>query len=585
MTGRSRDGHHPGDVERATPEPCRPHARRVDRSLRPVGPPPPLPGAHPAAGRGTPTHDRRDPPPAGGPGPRVRGSQPHRVLADALAYETRLGRARRVSRGCYAIGRRRHESTERRHRRRLRVAMDAARQIRAEGLGPPRRHPAGSCDTLPPEPAPTPDRANGGLHVSEPQDDRYNWGPLVDDLHRRREAALEMGGAERVERQRSLGKLPVRERLDPLLDPGTCVEYGLLADHMDPGLAAKGYLAADGVRHRHRRDRRPAGRGLRLRLHRAWPGRWARSARTRSTRMRELALRQRIPMVWLLDSAGARIQSASGSTFAGAGALFREQVTMSGVVPQVAAMLGHCAAGTAYIPALADFVPMVKGTSSMALGGRHLVKAASGRGRHRGGDGRLRGPHQDLGRGRPRGRRRRRVPRRSSASTCRSSRRTTARHRRCEDCSTRSTAASRSSTTSCRPRRGAPTTCARSSTGRSSTTATVLRMKPDWAKNIVTGLRPRRRPPVGIVGQPADGARRRARRERGRQGGALRVAVRRVRHPARVPARRARLHRRLRGREAGDHPPRRQDAVRGVARRPCRRSRSSCARATAPATS
>ena len=51
---------------------------------------------------------------------------------------------------------------------------------------------------------------------------------------------------------------------------------------------------------------------------------------------------------------------------------------MSGVVPQVAAMLGHCAAGTAYIPALADFIPMVKGTSSMALGGRHLVRAATG---------------------------------------------------------------------------------------------------------------------------------------------------------------------------------------------------------------
>jgi len=82
--------------------------------------------------------------------------------------------------------------------------------------------------------------------------------------------------------------------------------------------------------------------------------------------------------VWLLDSAGARIQTTSGSTFAAAGHLFREQVTLSGVVPQVAAMLGHCAAGTAYIPALADFIPMVKGTSSMALGGRHLVKAATG---------------------------------------------------------------------------------------------------------------------------------------------------------------------------------------------------------------
>jgi acetyl-CoA carboxylase carboxyltransferase component len=94
--------------------------------------------------------------------------------------------------------------------------------------------------------------------------------------------------------------------------------------------------------------------------------------------MRHHAMSQRIPMVWLLDSAGARIQATSGSTFAGAGDLFREQVAMSGVVPMVAAMLGHCAAGTAYIPALADFVPMVKGTSSMALGGRHLVKAAVG---------------------------------------------------------------------------------------------------------------------------------------------------------------------------------------------------------------
>jgi acetyl-CoA carboxylase carboxyltransferase component len=83
-------------------------------------------------------------------------------------------------------------------------------------------------------------------------------------------------------------------------------------------------------------------------------------------------------MIWLLDSAGARIQEFTGSQFAKAGALFREQVVMSGAVPMVAAVMGHCAAGTAYIPALADFVPMVKGRSSMALGGPHLVKAAVG---------------------------------------------------------------------------------------------------------------------------------------------------------------------------------------------------------------
>ncbi|HEV2685543.1 MAG TPA: acyl-CoA carboxylase subunit beta, partial [Actinomycetota bacterium] len=98
----------------------------------------------------------------------------------------------------------------------------------------------------------------------------------------------------------------------------------------------------------------------------------------KAARMRELALRERMPIVWLIDSAGARIQEAAGSMFARTGELFREQVVMSGVVPQVAAMMGPGAAGTAYIPGLADFVPMVKGVSSMALGGPHLVKAAVG---------------------------------------------------------------------------------------------------------------------------------------------------------------------------------------------------------------
>ncbi len=98
----------------------------------------------------------------------------------------------------------------------------------------------------------------------------------------------------------------------------------------------------------------------------------------KATRMRELALRERIPLVWLIDSAGARIQEATGSMFARTGDLFKEQVIMSGVVPQVAAMMGPGAAGTAYIPGLADFVPMVKGTSNMALAGPHLVKAAVG---------------------------------------------------------------------------------------------------------------------------------------------------------------------------------------------------------------
>ena len=185
-----------------------------------------------------------------------------------------------------------------------------------------------------------------------------------------------MGGADRVARQRELGKLTVRERLELLLDPCTWVEYGLLADHMDAGLGDR-YLAADGaVTGVGEIDGRPVA--VAAYDFTVMAGSMGTVGEDKIARMRAHALRQRIPFVWLLDSAGARIQSTSGSTFAGAGALFREQVAMSGVVPMVAAMLGHCAAGTAYIPALADFVPMVKGTSSMALGGRHLVKAAVG---------------------------------------------------------------------------------------------------------------------------------------------------------------------------------------------------------------
>ena len=207
-------------------------------------------------------------------------------------------------------------------------------------------------------------------------DERHDWGPLVGDLAQRKARALEMGGEKLVERQHSLGKLTVRERLELLLDTGTWLEYGLLADHMDAGLGDR-YLAADGaVTGIGEIDGRPVA--VAAYDFTVMAGSMGAVGEDKIARMRAHAVRQRIPFVWLLDSAGARIQSTSGSTFAGAGALFREQVAMSGVVPMVAAMLGHCAAGTAYIPALADFVPMVKGTSSMALGGRHLVKAAVG---------------------------------------------------------------------------------------------------------------------------------------------------------------------------------------------------------------
>ena len=269
-----------------------------------------------------------------------------------------------------------------------------------------------------------------------------------------------MGGADRVARQRELGKLTVRERLDLLLDPGSWVEYGLLADHMDAGLGDR-YLAADGaITGIGEIDGRPVA--VAAYDFTVMAGSMGGVGESKIARLRAHSVSQRMPFVWLLDSAGARIQSTSGSTFAGAGALFREQVAMSGVVPMVAAMLGHCAAGTAYIPALADFVPMVKGTSSMALGGRHLVKAAVGEDvteEEMGGS----AVHTKIsGVRRSRGRRRRRVPahRPQVPELLPAAQRRARAHPRHRPIP--STGASRSSTTSCRPRPAARTTCARS---------------------------------------------------------------------------------------------------------------------------
>jgi acetyl-CoA carboxylase carboxyltransferase component len=200
----------------------------------------------------------------------------------------------------------------------------------------------------------------------------------TDKLAEKKEGFRAMGGADRVQRQHDQGKLTVRERLEKLFDEGTFFEYGLLAHHQSQSPQMQGkHTPADGVV---TGIGQIDGRKVALIAYdfTVMAGSMGMVTELKATRMRELALRERIPLVWLIDSAGARIQEATGSMFARTGDLFKEQVIMSGVVPQVAAMMGPGAAGTAYIPGLADFVPMVKGTANMALAGPHLVKAAVG---------------------------------------------------------------------------------------------------------------------------------------------------------------------------------------------------------------
>jgi methylmalonyl-CoA decarboxylase subunit alpha len=202
--------------------------------------------------------------------------------------------------------------------------------------------------------------------------------PLVEELHERRAKAKLGGGEEKIARQHEKGKLTARERIALLVDEGTFTELGMHAQPHFSQRAMEGREApADGV---------ITGCGKvdgRLAAVCAYDftvmaGSMGMTGELKVTRLRELALTKRIPFVWLLDSAGARIQEAVGSLFAGTGHLFREEVIMSGVIPQVAALMGPCAAGTAYIPGLADFVLMVRGRGSMALAGPHLVRAAVG---------------------------------------------------------------------------------------------------------------------------------------------------------------------------------------------------------------
>ncbi len=201
---------------------------------------------------------------------------------------------------------------------------------------------------------------------------------LAEDLHERRARARLGGGEERIARQHDADKLTARERIALLIDDGTFTELGIHAQPHFSQRAMEGRDApADGVITGYGRV---DGRMVAVCAYdfTVMAGSMGMTGELKVTRLRELALTHRVPFVWLLDSAGARIQEAVGSLFAGSGHLFREEVVMSGVIPQVAALMGPCAAGTAYIPGLADFVPMVKGRGSMALAGPHLVRAAIG---------------------------------------------------------------------------------------------------------------------------------------------------------------------------------------------------------------
>jgi acetyl-CoA carboxylase carboxyltransferase component len=176
--------------------------------------------------------------------------------------------------------------------------------------------------------------------------------------------------ADKLARQH---KLFVRERLDLLLDPGSFVEDGLLANATAGDLPADGVVTGTG-----RIDGRPVAVMANDPTVKA--GSWGARTVEKIVRLTEHALRHELPVFWLVDSAGARItdQVELFPGRRGAGRIFYNQVRLSGKVPQICCLFGPSAAGGAYIPAFCDIVIMVEGNASMYLGSPRMAEMVIG---------------------------------------------------------------------------------------------------------------------------------------------------------------------------------------------------------------
>src|SRR3954464_8330128 len=201
---------------------------------------------------------------------------------------------------------------------------------------------------------------------------------LVDQLHKLEERLRAGGGVDKIEKQHRAGKLTARERIARLLDPGTYFqEIGLLIayDRYEGQAPAAGVVTGVG-----KIEGRPAvvvANDATVKAGAWWP-----ETIQKILRAQEIAMRNRLPIVYLVDSAGVNLPYQDGIFPGqyGAGRIFYYNSLMRRKlrIPQIAAVMGPCIAGGAYLPALSDVIFMVEGVSFMGLGGPNLVKGATG---------------------------------------------------------------------------------------------------------------------------------------------------------------------------------------------------------------
>jgi propionyl-CoA carboxylase beta chain len=199
----------------------------------------------------------------------------------------------------------------------------------------------------------------------------------IDELRRRRKAALTPGGRDAAKKQHDRGKLTARERVELLMDKGSFVETDPLAVHRahDFGMDRRrppgdgvvtGYGMVDG------RKIFVASQDFTV-----FGGSMGEVHAQKVCKVMDLAISTGAPFVQINDSGGARIQEGAAS-LAGYGYIFERNVRASGVIPQISVIMGPCAGGAVYSPAITDFTAMVKETSHMFITGPDVIKTVTG---------------------------------------------------------------------------------------------------------------------------------------------------------------------------------------------------------------
>ena len=213
--------------------------------------------------------------------------------------------------------------------------------------------------------------------AQEPQADLHTTAGKLADLEKRRYEAIHAGAARQVERQHAKGKMTARERVDALLDPGSFTEFDELARHRatDFGMAATrpygdGVVTGSGTI-----DGRPVA--VFSQDFTVNGGSLGEVFGEKIVKVMDYALKTGCPMIGINDSGGARIQE--GVVALGLyGEIFYRNVISSGVIPQISLIMGPCAGGAVYSPAITDFTLMVDKTSYMFITGPDVIKTVTG---------------------------------------------------------------------------------------------------------------------------------------------------------------------------------------------------------------